>query len=228
LLRLPFAALSLLTSLAFSARANAQSEVPLVTRDASFEWDIDRSLLYLNMSFRDVLDQGVRNKLSRGLPTTIVLTATLQRAGSGEPLSTTAQTCRVTWHVWEEAYHVEIIRPGSSLVRWTTTLEGVLRRCAEARRLLAGNASQIPQGVALYARGSIQINPVSPEVLQKLKLWVMRPSSNGTVAPGDALFSTFAGLFLQRIGEAEKEQRYQTRAFLPTRYRSSLEELRAQ
>ncbi|HEY3499217.1 MAG TPA: hypothetical protein VGK73_31215, partial [Polyangiaceae bacterium] len=83
-------------------------------------------------------------------------------------------------------------------------------------------------GVALYARGSIQINPVSPEVLQKLKRWVMRPSSNGTVAPGDALFSTFAGLFLQRIGDAEREQRFQTRAFLPVRFKSSLEEQRPQ
>jgi hypothetical protein len=206
--------------------ARAQTESPIVSRDATFEWDTDRNLLYLNMGFRDVVDAGVRSKLSRGLPTTIVLTATLQRAGSGEPLSTTAQTCRVTWHVWEEAYHIEIIRPGASQVRWTTTLEGVLRRCAEARRLLAGNATQIPQGVALYARGSIQINPVSPEVLQKLKRWVMRPSSNNTVAPGDALFSTFAGLFLQRIGDAEREQRFQTRAFLPARFRSSQDERR--
>jgi len=226
-LRACLAALALVGSLAWGASARAQSsEAPVVSRDASFEWDTDRGLLYLNMSFRDVVDAGVRSKLSRGLPTTIVLTATLQRAGSAEPLSTTAQTCRVTWHVWEEAYHVEIIRPGASQVRWTTTLEGVLRRCAEARRLLAGNSTQIPQGVALYARGSIQINPVSPEVLQKLKRWVMRPSSNGTVAPGDALFSTFAGLFLQRIGDAEREQRFQTRAFLPSRFKSSLEERR--
>jgi hypothetical protein len=140
LLRLYLAALALIASLAWGASARAQSETAVVSRDAGFEWDTDRGLLYLNMSFRDVVDAGVRSKLSRGLPTTIVLTATLQRAGSGEPLSTTAQTCRVTWHVWEEAYHVEIIRPGSSQVRWTTTLEGVLRRCAEARRLLAGKA----------------------------------------------------------------------------------------
>jgi hypothetical protein len=228
LLRLCLAALALIASLTWSVSARAQSEATVVARDAGFEWDTDRGLLYLNMSFRDVVDAGVRSKLSRGLPTTIVLTATLQRAGSTEPLSTTAQTCRVTWHVWEEAYHVEIIRPGSSQVRWTTTLEGVLRRCAEARRLLAGNSTQIPQGVALFARGSIQINPVSPEVLQKLKRWVMRPSSNGTVAPGDALFSTFAGLFLQRIGDAEREQRFQTRAFLPARFKSSQEVGRAQ
>jgi hypothetical protein len=206
--------------------ARGQAEPPLVQREAALEWDTDRNLLYLDMSFRDVVDANIRTKLSRGLPTTIVLAATIQRAGTNEPLSSTAQTCRVTWHVWEEAYHVEIIRPGSSQVRWTTTLEGVLRRCAETRRLLAGDAGQVPRGVALFAKGSIQINPVSPEVLQKLKRWVMRPSSTGTAAPGDALFSTFAGLFLQRIGDAEREQRFQTRSQIPVRFSSKQEQRR--
>jgi hypothetical protein len=219
-------ALLLAGALLGTSSARAQAEPPVVQRDAVLEWDTDRSLLYLDMSFRDVVDASIRTKLSRGLPTTIVLAATIQRAGSNEPLSSTAQTCRVTWHVWEEAYHVEIIRPGSSQVRWTTTLEGVLRRCAETRRLLAGDGGQVPRGVALYAKGSIQINPVSPEVLQKLKRWVMRPSSTGTAAPGDALFSTFAGLFLQRIGDAERELRFQTRGQIPVRFSSKQEERR--
>lgn len=213
-------------SLSLSRGAAAQAEPPPVQRDVELSYDTDRGLLYVDMVFRDVLDENVRSKLSRGLPTTIVLTATVQKAGSAEPLSTTTQTCRVTWHVWEEAYYLEIVRPGSSQARWTTTLEGVLRRCAEVHRLLAGDATQIPQSVPLYARGSIQINPVSPEVLQKLKLWVMRPSSTGTAAPGDALFSTFTGLFLQRIGDAEREVRYFTRPKLPTKFSSKQEEKR--
>jgi hypothetical protein len=118
------------------------------------------------------------------------------------------------------------VRPGSSQARWTPTLEGVFRRCAETHRLLAGDASQIPQNVPLFARGSIQINPVSPEVMQKLQRWVMRPSSTGTAAPGDALFSTFTGLFLQRIGDAEREVRFFTRPRRPTRFSSRAEERR--
>jgi hypothetical protein len=208
--------------------AAAQAEAPPVQREIELSWDTDRSLLYLDIGFRDVLDASIRSKLSRGLPTTIVLTATIQKAGSGEPVSTTTQTCRITWHVWEEAYYVEIVRPGSSQARWTTTLEGVFRRCAEAHRLLAGDATQVSPSVPLYARGTIQINPVSPEVLQKLQRWVMRPSSTGTAAPGDALFSTFAGLFMQRIGDAEREVHFFTRALLPTRFSSRAEERRTQ
>jgi len=225
--RARLAGLLLAGLLSMPGTAAAQAEPPApVQREAELSWDTDRGLLYLDMTFRDVLDAGIRGKLSRGLPTTIVLTATVQRAGSNEPLSTTTQTCRITWHVWEEAYYLEIVRPGATQARWTTTLEGVLRRCAEAHRLLAGDTTQIPAGASLYARGSVQINPVSPEVLQKLQRWVMRPSSTGTAAPGDALFSTFTGLFLQRIGDAEREVRFFTRPKQPARFSSKQEERR--
>jgi hypothetical protein len=202
----------LLTAAAALAQAGAR---PPATRDVLLEWEAEAKLLYLSVGYRDVVDAALQAKLSRGLPTTIVLTAAIYRAGASQPLSTTAQTCKVTWHVWEEAYRIEITRPGSSQVRWTTTVEGVLRRCAESRRLLAGTAQQIPPNVALYCAAKIQVNPLSPEVLQKIKGWVMRPSGTGTAAPSDALFSTFTGLFLQRIGEAERELKFNSKPMVP-------------
>jgi hypothetical protein len=199
---------------------------PVQTRDVQFEWDAEAKVLYLSASFRDVIDPELQAKLSRGLPTTIVLTAAIYRAGvsSPTPLSTTAHTCKVTWHVWEEAYRVEITRPGGSQVRWTTTVEGVLRRCAEVRRLLAGTAQQIPASAQLFCSAKVQVNPLSPEVMQKLKLWVLRPSGTGTAAPSDALFSTFTGLFLQRVGEAERELKFNSRPVLPSVVRPSTEQ----
>jgi hypothetical protein len=216
-------AVFVLLALPSAARAQAKA-VP--TRDALFEWDAEAKLLYLSLGFRDVIDPELQAKLSRGLPTTIVLTAAIYRAagGSTQPLSTTAHTCRVTWHVWEEAYRVEITRPGGSQVRWTTTVEGVLRRCAEVRRLIAGTVQQIPVNTALFCAAKVQVNPLSPEVLQKLKLWVLRPSGTGTAAPSDALFSTFTGLFLQRVGEAERELKFNSRPLLPTVVRPSTEQ----
>ncbi len=209
--------LALALACLFTATRAFAQEAPddAVTRDAHFDWDADTGQLYLDLSFRDIVDANLQSKLSRGLPTTIVLTATVARAGNNKPLSTTAQTCKVTWHVWEEAYLVEVMRPGSTRQSWTTTTEGVIRRCTEVHHLLAGDAGQIPTGVPLVAAGKIQVNPVSAELLLKIKRWVMRPSATGTAAPGDALFSTFTGLFLQRIGDAERQQKFTTRMLLP-------------
>lgn len=193
-----------------------EQEEPPSTRPAHFEWTQQRDELLLSMSFRDVVDARIRRKLSRGLPTTIVLTAALYRPGTEEPLATTAQTCKVTWHVWHEAYRVQTTRPSGSRTRWTTTLEGVLRRCAETHGLLVATNEQVPTDAPVYLRGRIQINPVSPELLKKIKRWVSRPVRTGTAAPGDALFSTFTGLFMRRIGEAEKTLHFVTPATQPT------------
>lgn len=205
--------------------ADAQARA-IPTRDVLFEWDAEAKLLYLSTTFRDVIDPELQAKLSRGLPTTIVLTAAIYKAGGnpGQPISTTAHTCRVTWHVWEEAYRVEITRPGGSQVRWTTTVEGVLRRCAEVRRLIAGTAQQVPANTALSCSAKVQVNPLSPEVMQKLKLWVLRPSGTSTAAPSDALFSTFTGLFLQRLGDAERELKFNSRGVVPVVVKPSTEQ----
>jgi hypothetical protein len=198
-----------------SARAQEGESKEAPPRDAALTWNAARSRLFVSVSFRDVIDAGIRKKLSRGLPTQIVLTATLYQAGSSEPLSTTAQTCKITWHVWDEVYLVEITRPGGTRSSPAITVEGVLRRCAEARNLLAATREQVPAGTALYLRAKVSVNPVSPEVLQKIKKWVLRPTGTATAAPGDALFSTFTGLFLQRIGEAERELLFATKPVVP-------------
>ncbi len=211
----------LLAGFMFATPALAEKDKAPPRRDAQFQWGPGKKNVYVSVSFRDVIDARILNKLTRGLPTTIVLTAAIYRSGSEKPLSTTAQSCKITWHVWKEVYFVEITRPGGTRVEKTLTANGVLRRCAEVRSsrvqrlLLAGTSSQIPDGVPLFMEGKVQVNPVSPDVLSKIKRWVSRPTGTGTAAPGDALFSTFTGLFLQRIGQAERQLDFTTKVTLP-------------
>jgi len=191
--------------------AGADARRPPPPRPVAFQWDSAKQNLYVSLAFRDAVDAEIQDKLGRGLPTTIVFTGAIYRPGAEQPLSTTAQTCRITWHVWDEVYLIEVVRPGSTRLERSLNLNGVLRRCAEVggatptRWLLAGTSAQIPLGVPVFLQGKVQVNPVSPDVLQKIRRWVSRPSGTGLAAPGDALFSTFTGLFLQRVGAAERE-----------------------
>ncbi|HET9954397.1 MAG TPA: hypothetical protein VFQ61_07830, partial [Polyangiaceae bacterium] len=87
--------LGLFAGLLLSSAAFAQDSPDGKPRDALLEWDQDLGALYLSLGFRDVIDSQIQDKLSRGLPTTIVLTAALYRAASTEPFSTTAHPrCR--------------------------------------------------------------------------------------------------------------------------------------
>lgn len=205
----------LLACVASARPALADEEPAAPPRPATFEWDSDQRFLYASLSYRDVMDAELRRKLQRGLPTTIVFSAAVYAVGSRDPVATTVQSCRITWHVWEEAYRVDLTQPGTQKSTWTTTVDGVLRRCTDARHLLVANKNQLAPGRQVYLDGRVLVNPVSPQLLEKIKRWVSRPTSTGTAAPGDALFGTFTGLFLQRIGDAERVLQFLTTTSIP-------------
>ncbi len=203
--------------LSASAPARAQELTVLPGRDGTLSWLAPSySHLALTVSFRDALDAEIRHRLTRGLPTTVVLVAALYRAGGETPIATTLQSCKATWHVWEEAYRVELTQPGTvALFDWTTTMEGVLRRCAETRRLLIASRAQVPPKAALFVKARVEINPIGDELMKKLKAWVTQPSGSTAGAPGDALFGAFTGIFMQRIGKAERLLSFVTRPKVP-------------
>lgn len=196
--------------------ALAQTSLPRLS--AKYYWSSDGSGVLADFSFSAALDAEIQTKLSRGLPTSLVFTGLVYAQGKGTPISTTLQTCRVTWHVWEEMYRVEITRSNSTAVRrhWTPTVAGVTRRCAQAEGLLIADRGQLGPNQALFIRGKLQINPISPEVYSKIRRWISRPARTRTVTTGSALFSTFTGLFMQRIEDAERTISLETEAGTPT------------
>lgn len=199
------------------ARAAVAQETRLPLRPAKLYWeDPKRQKVSMSVSFRDVIDSEIQAKLTRGLPTTILYTAGLYATGDESPVGTAVQTCRITWHVWEEAYRVELARSSIPMATsWTTTMEGVLRRCGEARHLPIVMFSAPKPGQTFSIRARILVNPIGDELLQKIKRWVSRPSSTNSAAPGDALFGTFTGFFMQHVGEAEKVSLFGTTTVVP-------------
>ncbi len=206
-----------LLSLGLARSARSQEAPPAPPREARFEWDATRRWLFVTVSFRDVADAALLRKLTLGLPTTIILTGLLYAQDSDQPLASTLQNCKITWHVWEEMYRVEVNRPDQQSVmrHWSPTVNGVLRRCAQTERLLIAQQGQVQDDRPLILRGKVLVNPVSPELLQKIQSWISRPSNTAAASPGSILFSTFTGLFMTRIGEAERVLEFSTRPTLP-------------
>jgi hypothetical protein len=211
-LGLPLAALLLGTSV----RAE-QIVTVTAPRDATFAWDESRAGLFASFTFHDAVDLETQSKLTRGLPTEILLTGLLFATDSDTPVSATFQSCRITWHVWEEMYRIEITRANHPAMQrqWSPSLGGVLRRCAEVNSLLVADSNQINTGRSVYLKATVRINPLSAELQSKLKRWVNRPSPTTTASPGSALFSTFTGLFMQRIGDAERTLTFSTTRGIP-------------
>jgi hypothetical protein len=61
----------------------------------------------------------------------------------------------------------------------------------------------------------VRINPLGEELLNQLRRWISDTPQNLAADPSSAVFSTFTGLFLQRLGDAEKTLRFRTIEAVP-------------
>ncbi len=206
---------SLLGPLVLVLATNATAQDQPEQRQALFGWD-DRQVLRMTIGFRDIVDDAVRANLTGGLPTTIVAQAYLLREAGGEPIAAAFRACRVTFDLWDEVYRIELAQSGASdSVAASPTLEGVLRRCAEVERLALAHKSVLLGKGRLYVALLVEVNPVSQEMLERIRRWVSRSTAGGVSAPGDALFGSFVGLFVTRIGTADRQLRLRTQVMVP-------------
>jgi hypothetical protein len=51
-------------------------------------------------------------------------------------------------------------------------------------------------------------------MLEQIRRWVSRPPGSGAVSPGDSLFGSFVGLFVARIGKADRTISFRTQTFV--------------
>lgn len=197
------------------ARAQQQPTSPatLPQRQANFAWD--GPLLRASFSYKDVIDDNLRNSLSSGMKTTFAMRAYLFRDGDSTPVALAARSCVVAYDLWDEVYRVRIVERGQVSDRAALDLNGVVRLCAEPRDLIVANKGELQAGVAHFLTVIVDVNPISREMLEQMRRWVSRPTGSTSIGPGDALFGSFVSLFVRQIGTADKTLQFRTQAIVP-------------
>ncbi len=185
----------------------------LPRRGANFAWD--KSLLRASFSYRDIADAAFLRKLSSGLPTVIAMRAFVIEEGKNDPVALTVRTCRVVYDLWDEVYRIKLTMPGGERDIAVLNVEGVLRQCVEARDLPVVDRSLLRPASPHFLGVIVDVNPVSPQMLDQMRRWVSRPTGSTGIAPGDALFGSFVGLFVRSIGASDTTLRFRTQAFTP-------------
>jgi len=209
-----FAALLVVLAVARDARAQKPiTPADLPRRTANFAWE--NTLLRASFSYRDVIDPMLSGKLASGLPTVIAMRAYVLRDGETAPIALAVRTCRVVYDLWDEVYRVRLTGPGGERDLAVINVEGVLRQCAEARDLPVVDRSLLKPGVPHFLGVIVDVNPVSPQMLEQMRRWVSRPTGSTGIGPSDALFGSFVGLFVRSIGTSDKTLRFRTQSITP-------------
>jgi hypothetical protein len=199
-------------ALAQTTTPTAPADLPL--RDANFAWD--QGLLRASFSFKDVLaDPAVRQKLSNGPTSTIVMRGYVIREGETNPVWLTLQTCKVTYDLWEDVYNIQLVNASGRTERPVANLAGVERYCTTAQDLPITSRSSLRAGAPHFLAVIVDVNPVSEDVRQQMRQWMQRPVGAAEVGPGDALFSGLVLLLFRDVGGSDRTVQFRTRTFVP-------------
>jgi hypothetical protein len=213
------ALLALLVAIAsFPTEAGAQQPAPPKTPAAlpvrAGSVINEKGVVKVSVGFRDVVDAAIHQKLVSGLPTVITMRGYLFRDGSSDPIALAAKSCRIVYDVWDEVFRIQLVQPGSTQEVVAVNVEGVLRNCCEAKNVPLVDRARLAR-VPHFVATLVEVNPVSQAMLDSIKRWVTRPSGSSGIGPGDSLFGSFVGLFVARIGAADRQLAFRTASFLP-------------
>lgn len=165
----------------------------------------------VHFSAVDLADESVRRKLASGLPQTLLMRVYAYGA-DGQAIAVAARSCRVSYDIWEELYRVEVQTARVSRDESLRDLDAVLHRCFVADRepVGRGNDYAARRGERIYFAVLMELNPLSPSTVLRLRRWLARPAGGGRIG-GDAFFGSMVSLFVNRqIGDAERSMRFRS------------------
>lgn len=176
---------------------------------------LENAIVQLTVGFRDVVDGEISKKLLSGLPTVITMRGYLFRESGGDPIALAAKSCRIVYDLWDEVFRIQLFQAGGQSNTIAVNVEGVLRNCAEARKMPLVERSLLRDGGRYFVAVMVEVNPMSAEMLDRIKRWVTRPLGSTAIGPGDSLFGSFVGLFVTRIDSADRRLAFRTHPFTP-------------
>jgi len=165
----------------------------------------------VSFSGRKFLTAPVIKKLKSGLPQRIVTRVYAYRERGKKPISAAVSSCRVVYDLWEGAYRVERSTQTAANAHTATTIAQVAGLCLD-HKLTLGNvgAFESNRGKPIYFAVIVELNPLSPDTLRRIRRWLSR-SGSGQLE-GDAFFGSFVSIFVtRRMGSAERTMTFRSR-----------------
>lgn len=176
---------------------------------------LEKKTVVMTVSFRDAVDGTISKKLLSGLPTTIAMRGYVFKESGGDPVALAARSCKIVYDLWDEVFRVTVTQAGGQTTTVAVNVEGVLRNCAESKKIPIMERASMKDGTKYFVAVIVEVNPISADMLDRIKRWVTRPNGTTSLSSSDSLFGSFVGLFVTRVPSADKRIQFRTQAFLP-------------
>src|SRR5207237_241898 len=170
--------------------------------------------LTLSVNMPELADAALRKRLSTGFVSTIVLRAYLYREGETRPLGFTARTSLVSYDLWDEVYRVKIQDPQGELNLRLHSADEALARISQLALFPLVPLARVAPGVGHFAAIIVEVNPISPELLAKVRRWLTHPEPGARMSGGETFLGSFVSVFVNgQVSQSERVVRFRSQVF---------------
>lgn len=191
--------------------AAAQPQAQVSVRPVSVNWQNGPQVSF---NVRDFVDAAVVKKLQSGLPQTLTVRTFAYAEADRAPLAIAALSCRVVYDLWEGVYRVERQTETSDRTVSAKSLDSVIAQCLMVQSAPIGDTAawKRARGGDVYFAVIVELNPLSPDAVQRIRRWLARPA--GSELSGNAFFGSFVSIFVGRkFDSADKTLSFRSESF---------------
>jgi len=150
------------------ARAEDALKSPSQLTQRTATMAVEKKMVVMTVAYRDAVDDAIQKKLLSGLPTTIAMRGYVFKDTGGDPVALAAKSCKIVYDLWDEVFRVTVTQAGAQTTTVAVNVEGVLRNCAEAKKLPVMERSSMKDTQKYYVAVLVEVNPVSADMLDQI------------------------------------------------------------
>lgn len=155
-----------------------------------------RGWLGVSVSLRDLFWPADAERLRSGFVSRVVVRVEIYREGDMRPLARSDRSTEILFDLWDERFRVRVIEREGPRDALVTTEREAIDLATAFRAFRVTELPRLSPAAVYRLRFRADLNPISEDLVNEVKRWMVRPPGQGRVGAGDSVFGSFVSVFV--------------------------------
>lgn len=156
----------------------------------------DSENLYLSLKIGFKNSKELQRRLSSGLSNKILISVQIKDKKSGSQIFNKEYIFEAIYDVWDEKYRLYFYSPNKNLIFESKDKEDVYKRFTNPENIVLCSIKLLSYESIYNVKVKIIINPVSKDIIEKIKEYLSDPETTNRGTPTRTIFGSFANTFI--------------------------------
>ena len=162
--------------------------------------------LSCSVGLQDLIWPSDDERLRSGFVSRVVIRVELFRDGERQPAAIADRAASILYDLWDERFKVRVVdRDGMREYTAASTQEAVLLATVLFRFAVA-EMGRLQPGAIYRLRFRADLNPLSEDLVQEVRRWLVRAPGQGRAGASDSVFGSVVSVFVNpRVEESDRQ-----------------------